>query len=476
MKLPIFAKLFIASLLSIILMVLAMMVSTHWLFRQGFSEYLRQVELGRLETIARQLELAYQDQDSWDFLQNNPVQWRILLESSFVRELPPEPPESLSSPFDFAPPRPPRPAPPDALFLGRRLRLLDAQGHHVAGSHFEDEPIQRALQVNGQTVGWLELKPNDAINDELAKTFVEQQQKSRYVIAGLAFVVSIFASLLLARQLLAPIRRIVLGVKALSAGKYQTRIDAKSRDELGQLAQHFNLLAQTLQNNESSRRQWIADISHELRTPLSVLRGELEALQDGVRRPTPERIESLHSEVLNLTKLVEDLYQLSLSDAGALNYHKEVLNLTELLVTVQRNFSDRFASRNMVLKEIEKSDVTLPVFADKQRLMQLFNNLAENSFRYTNEGGFCEIVLYCTKRTAMITFQDSPPSVPPEALPRLFERLYRVEKSRSRELGGAGLGLAICKNIVEAHGGRILAYQSPYGGLAIQVELPLVIE
>ena len=99
----------------------------------------------------------------------------------------------------------------------------------------------------------------------------------------------------------------------------------------------------------------------------------------------------------------------------------------------------------------------------------------ENSCRYTNEGGFCEITLYRTKQTAMITFQDSPPSVPAAALPKLFERLYRVEKSRSRELGGAGLGLTICKNIVEAHGGTILAYQSQYGGLAIQVELPLLI-
>lgn len=475
MKLPIFAKLFIALLLSIMLMVLAMVISTHWLFRQGFSEYLRQVELSRLDVIAHQLELAYQDQDSWDFLQNNTEQWRMLLESGFMKDLPPEPPEP-DFPFGLTPPpRPPRPLPPDALFLGKRLRLLDANRHHVAGSHFNEAPISRALYLDGQIIGWLELKPNDAMNDELAKSFIEQQQKARYVMTGLAFVVSIFASLLLARPLLAPIRRIAFGVKALSAGKYQTRIETESRDELGKLAQHFNLLAQTLQNNELSRRQWIADISHELRTPLSVLRGELEALQDGIRKPTPDRIESLHSEVLNLTKLVEDLYQLSLSDAGALNYHKEVLNVTDLLVSVQKNFAARFASRNMVFKELEQT-INLPVFADKQRLLQLFNNLAENSFRYTNEGGFCEIVLYRTKHTAMLTFQDSPPSAPPEALPRLFERLYRVEKSRSRELGGAGLGLAICKNIVEAHGGTILAYQSPYGGLAIQVELPLVME
>ncbi|CAG1022441.1 partial two-component system, OmpR family, sensor histidine kinase BaeS, partial [Patescibacteria group bacterium] len=431
------------------LMVVAMVVSTHWLFRQGFTEYLHQVEASRLDSLVSQLELAYQDQDNWDFLRNNPQQWREFLDGSMrrntsVNELPPheefEPELPPPPPFGFAPPpKPPRPLPPDALFLGKRLRLLDVNRGHVAGSHFEGQPITRALQVNNQIVGWLELRPNDVMTDELAKTFVEQQKKSRYILASLAFVLSMFAALFLARQLLSPIRRIAGGVKSLSAGNYQTRIETKSRDELGQLAQHFNLLAQTLQNNETSRRQWIADISHELRTPLSVLRGELEALQDGVRQPTPNRIHSLHSEVLGLTKLVEDLYQLSLSDAGALNYHKEALNVTDIVIEVQKNFSARFDSHHKVLREIENPNITLPVFADKRRLMQLFNNLAENSFRYTNEGGFCEITLYRTKRTAMITFQDSPPSVPHEALSKLFERLYRVEKSRSRELGGAGL-------------------------------------
>jgi two-component system sensor histidine kinase BaeS len=292
----------------------------------------------------------------------------------------------------------------------------------------------------------------------------------------LAFALSIVVALFLARQLLLPIRRIVTGVKALATGNYHTRIKANGHDELGQLSQHFNSLAQTLQQNEVARRQWIADISHELRTPLSVLRGELEALQDGVRKPTPERIHSLHSEILSLSKLVEDLYQLSLSDAGGMNYHKEAINLTDIVLDVQQHFVSRFADRGINLREISNPQIILPVFADKRRLQQLFSNLAENSCRYTNEGGFCEITLYRTKQTVMVTFQDSAPSVPQAALPKLFDRLFRVEKSRSRELGGAGLGLAICKNIVEAHGGIILAYQSQYGGLSIQVELPFLLE
>jgi two-component system, OmpR family, sensor histidine kinase BaeS len=152
------------------------------------------------------------------------------------------------------------------------------------------------------------------------------------------------------------------------------------------------------------------------------------------------------------------------------------VNVTDIVLDIQQQFAERFAQRGITLHTINNPTLILPVFADKRRLQQLFSNLAENSCRYTDAGGFCEIILYKSKQRAMITFQDSSPSVPSESLPKLFDRLYRVEKSRSREYGGAGLGLTICKNIVEAHGGTILAYQSPYSGLAIQVELPLIIE
>lgn len=495
MKLPIFAKLFITILLSTVLVIAGMAVSAHWQFRRGFTSYLQEVEANRLGFLIDGLETAYQKQGSWDFLQANPRQWRVFLgklrkDSSASDNRLPTPDDNGFAPEDYPPPpghgsfvpedRPPFASSrlhraPDALQLGRRVRLLNASHEYIIGAHFDEKPIIRELKVNQQIIGWLEIRPNEIMTDELAATFIRQQKKAKYLIGGFAFGLSILAAWLLARQLLLPIRRIANGVKALAAGKYDTRIKANSRDELGQLSQHFNSLAQTLQQNELARRQWIADISHELRTPLSVLRGELEALQDGVREPDPERIQSLHNEVLSLGKLVEDLYELSLSDAGAMDYHKENLNVTDIVLEMQQNFVERFASRGIVLQEINNPNIVLPVFADKRRLQQLFSNLAENSYRYTNAGGFCEITLYRTKQTAMITFQDSAPGVPATALPKLFERLYRVEKSRSRELGGAGLGLAICKNIVEAHGGTILAYQSQYGGLSIQVELPLLI-
>jgi two-component system sensor histidine kinase BaeS len=244
-------------------------------------------------------------------------------------------------------------------------------------------------------------------------------------------------------------------------------------DELGQLARDFNSLALTLEKNEQARRQWVADISHELRTPLAVLRGEVEALQDGVRQTTPETLHSLHSEVMRLSRMVDDLHQLALSDVGALTYRKRKVNLGEELREAADSFRSGFAGKGIMLAADLPSAPAIDVFADPERLHQLFNNLLDNSLKYTEAGGRLDIRLETGEGVASIHFMDSAPGVPEAEIGRLFDRLYRVESSRSRATGGAGLGLAICRNIVEAHEGTITAKPSPLGGVWITVVLPV---
>lgn len=219
------------------------------------------------------------------------------------------------------------------------------------------------------------------------------------------------------------------------------------------------------------RRDLMADISHELRTPLAVLRGELEAIQDGIRKFTPDSIASLQAEVATLTKLVEDLHQLSMSDEGALTYQKSSVDIINLLEVAAGAFRERFASRGLSI------GVSLPesatIFGDRDRLMQLFNNLLENSLRYTDSGGGLQISARQSGQMLILDFADSAPGVTDEQLERLVERFYRTEGSRNRASGGSGLGLAICLNIVAAHGGTLRAGHSPLGGVSIKVELPL---
>ena len=218
--------------------------------------------------------------------------------------------------------------------------------------------------------------------------------------------------------------------------------------------------------------QWVADISHELRTPIAVLQGEIEALLDGIRPITPEAVRSLHVEVLRLNRLIQDLYQLSLTDIGALTYRMENLDLAGMLTSSLDAYRAKFSHKSIALTvDIPKEEIT--VFADRERFAQLFSNLFENSLRYTDKGGGLAVSLSTSNDHVVIEIQDSKPSVPEEGLNRLFERLYRVEGSRNRSSGGAGLGLAISKNIVEAHDGTISAHHAPLGGLLIKVTLPI---
>jgi two-component system, OmpR family, sensor histidine kinase BaeS len=213
-------------------------------------------------------------------------------------------------------------------------------------------------------------------------------------------------------------------------------------------------------------------VSHELRTPLAIIRGELEALEDGVRRFDAEAIKSLQMEVGTLSKLIDDLYQLSLADLGAMVYRKTDLDIGRLLANTTEVFQERFRKADMTL-ELRLPATPVTIYADENRLHQLFSNLIENSLRYTNAGGCLRIECSAAGGALTIELMDSAPGVDEKNLPRLFERFYRVEASRNRASGGAGLGLAICRAIVEAHDGAIAAQPSPLGGLWLTIRLPL---
>jgi two-component system sensor histidine kinase BaeS len=247
------------------------------------------------------------------------------------------------------------------------------------------------------------------------------------------------------------------------AGHHEVRVNVNSRDEVGQLAQDFNRMASTLERNEGLRRAFIADVSHELRTPLSVLRGELEALEDGIRPLDRAAVASLQGEIIQLGQLVEDLYELALSDVGALTYRMERVDLAALLTRVAGSHDAGFKAAGLRLA-VSVPEGPAPVQADAGRLQQLLDNLLENSRRYTEAPGYVRLSLSEAAMHWQIDLHDSAPGLPGEQLAHLFERFFRAESSRNRATGGAGLGLAIGRNIVLAHGGQIEADASPEGG------------
>ena len=459
MKLKITAKLFLALLLVGVLCAVAMGAATLYSFNRGFLGYLNTLGVERLEELVPAAASAYAEHGGWEFLEEDRRAWIRLL---FARRNAGDAPRSgarRERVFSDS----------DLTGVSLRIGLLDANWQHVAGNREAAESrIKRAVIVNGETVGWLALIPFQRVAGAAHVQFQQRQSLATWAIAGLTALLAAGVALLLARTLLAPIHSIALATHRIAGGDYAHRVRATSGDEIGGLADDFNRLALTLQKNEQMRRAFMADLSHELRTPIAVLRAELEAIEDGVRPLDSQRISELKQSVEMLAKLVDDLHELTLSDVGALAYRKADLDLMPLLRETLRSFEERLAERR-ILVDLVARDQPAPVHADANRLRQLFANLLENAVRHAETGGRLQVTCTTDEESVGVALEDSGPGVPQAELPRLFERFYR---GPGAEDGGAGLGLAISRNIVEAHGGTIEARPSPLGGLAVVIRLP----
>ncbi len=498
-------KLAIAFVLSSAISVAGMSVYIHWSFDRGFADYVNGQELEKLNPLKEALINEYRTEKSWDFLRENRRLWRRLHLETL--ELPPQGPDRRAGnrppprPKDrFGPPgerarhRPPQqnqnfnrnfgPPPeqigPNASLPGR-IVLFDQNAQRIIGNPEVslDQANSRGavtlgivdLSLDGTVIGHLAVEQSTALRDIQDLGFAQQQYKHLMLISLFMITLALLASIPLAGHLVRPVKALLKATRALASGNYQTRTQVTSLDELGQLTEHFNSLAATLEANESSRQRWIADISHELRTPIAVLKSQIEAVVDGIREPNAELIASLNNKVNHLNALVGDLYQLSLSDAGALSYRKESLSLSALLSAAVDDYRAAFEEKNIQLSLNLESVRQDKILADGDRLLQLFNNLMTNSLRYTHPGGCLKIEVRNKAKDFELIFSDSAPGVSDADLPRLFERLFRVERSRNRASGGAGLGLSLCENIVRAHEGNISASQSPLGGVQITLTL-----
>lgn len=469
MTLSIRFKLFTTLLLTTGSVVLCMYLMMLWSFDRGFLDYVNKQEQQKYVEFSEALAEHWQENNSWDKLSNNRRSWDALL-NQYI-DFPEfndrdRGPRSFGPPGDFQ-----RPPPPHKI--GNRPLLLDKDQNMLIGRAIDLTNIQlHEIIVEDEVVGFLGQFPQKKLADELDVLFVEQQSRAFMLSALMMVIICVVAALPIAAHLVKPIRHLTKGTQRLISGRYKTVIPITSNDELGLLSKNFNTLANKLKENEKARQQWIADISHELRTPLSILKGEIEAIQDGIRVSSPQTINSLHAEVEHLNLLVNDLYELSMSDIGALNYQKSNIDIGHVLQDTLDSFRTEFENAGLTLAFNSKLKKIHHVFADATRLRQLFSNLLKNTLRYTDRDGRLEVEISAQPDEISIQFKDSEPGVSEAELEKLFERLYRVESSRNRATGGAGLGLSVCQNIVSAHDGTITAKASPYGGVWISVRLP----
>jgi two-component system, OmpR family, sensor histidine kinase BaeS len=504
-------KLFLAIAGANLVLVMAVYLGYSWSLDKGLVDYVNKSERARLNLVIDRLAAGYQEHGSWQWLEENRgEQWRSLVREELggLRDVPnfnreqkgPQKDErpdgdrgaardDRGTPWQYrSAPREQRGATQEQRVLRQdpsvaplltinwwNLMLFDGTRSPVIPERIDAATLQQAEQlpinVNGMTVGYIGYVPSLRLVQSMESTAAKLQSQKFVVIAiGMLAAVLLNATLIshwLARRL----RALGHGATALARGDYSTRIPAQGNDELARLAGDFNHLAYALEAAQRGRQQWIADIAHELRTPLTSLRAEVEAVQDGVRPLTQASIASVAQEVHQLTRLVEDLRLLSLSDLGALTCRKEPAQLAEIIDDVLAIGRTAIAEKGL---EVQVNvDGSILVEADADRLTQVFSNLLQNTLRYSESPARLAIQAVIDGAHARIEWEDTPPGVADADLHRLTERLYRADESRARNSGGSGLGLAIVKAIVDAHGGRMQAGHSTLGGLRWSIWLPL---
>jgi signal transduction histidine kinase len=260
--------------------------------------------------------------------------------------------------------------------------------------------------------------------------------------------------------------------RQMERGDYRRRVVTASRDEVGQLADAFNRMSGELESLERVRRDLVANVSHELKTPISALRAHLENLLDGVERPEPQTLQVMLAQSERLGRLVDQLLELSRLESGDLPLHREELRLRPLVSRVLSEIEVTRGRRDVDLAQDVPEDLP-PVFADAERVHQVLFNLLDNAMRFTPAGGRVRVTASRQNGSVDVAVADTGPGIAPEHLPRLFERFYRVDTARSRDEGGTGIGLAIARSVIEAHGGRIWAQSEPGKGSTFTFELPV---
>ncbi|MDM1764961.1 MULTISPECIES: sensor histidine kinase efflux regulator BaeS [unclassified Acinetobacter] len=358
---------------------------------------------------------------------------------------------------------------PDRLGLSSRLSLYDAKHQFILGEPSEDPVSYRPVIVKNKVVGYLGLKPVLDQDDALSINFFSNQKRYLVLIYILTLISSLVAALLLATYFKKPIQRLLNATRELTKGNYQHQVIVNRNDELGDLSNEINQLAIILDQHETSRRQWVADTSHELKTPLAVLQAQIEAMQDGIRKPTPEHFASMLRQVTSLKKLTQDLADLAQAEAQQLKCYFAEVDPWSMVVQEVENFKPKFEQADLSV-EVQGDGAKLQL--DIDRFKQIMVNLLGNSIRYTEAGGKVHIHTVQDAQFWTIYVDDSPFGLTDEQLEKLGERFYRVDDSRTRSTGGTGLGLALSGKIAQALGGELTFDHSPLGGLRCKLTFP----
>jgi signal transduction histidine kinase len=358
--------------------------------------------------------------------------------------------------------------------------LLDAQDHIVVDHGQPVDPATSAvytpvsgetvipIMVNGQEVGKFVIGQHTPPSERsFTFRFLQPVLLASLVLAVFATLIG----LILTRRVVSPLAEVIAAAEEIAGGRLQTRVKVQAPDDLRDLSDSFNKMAESMERSDRERREMLADIAHELRTPLTILRGRLEGIIDGVYPADEKHIGPALEETYLLERLVEDLRLLTLAESRQLPFEKQLLDLNELARHVINIFQAQ-AEENKVELSMQSDAEDVKVLMDPGRTEQVIGNLVNNALRFVPSGGRVWIEVHRENERISICVNDNGPGVAEADLPYIFNRFWRGDRSRSRTSGGAGLGLAIARQLVEAQGGNISAGNLPGGGLQVKCEFP----
>jgi two-component system sensor histidine kinase BaeS len=453
-RLPLAVKLGAAFFMTIVLSVVIVYFLTESSVTHRFSDYQAQKRTEFFETLASLLTWYWQQNDSWvgtyEFLYN-PVMVRLN--------------DQVYSGY--------------APIYEERFSLANENGRVFISTERENiardltqEELDRgvAIRVDGVRVGTLLPADVGSTLDPDEAAFLSSARRSAMIGGGIAAVFALTLALFLISQILSPLRKLSTATERIAKGDLPEKVRLRSRDEIGQLGDSFNHMIDNLRRSETLRRTMTADIAHEIRTPVTIIQGTLEAVLDGVYEPTAETIAPIYEETLHLGRLIDDLRDLALAEAGELRLEKEAVDVGQLARQVTEAAVPPLEDAPIVRVNVDE-DVPIASI-DPKRFRQVIANLLSNAVRYTPSDGAIDIDIRAEGDQIEVGISDTGPGVSTEDLPHLFERFYRGDPARNRT-GGSGLGLAIAKQWVEAHGGRIWAENRPTGGAKFTFRVPL---